>query len=470
MTLKAFNTMTKRIESLTPQSEGEIGLYVCGPTVYDHSHIGHARTYIAFDVIVRYLRHRGYTVKYIVNITNVEDKIINRAKEVGVDPVALASKFEEAFFEDMKKLNVVKADSYPRVSDHIPEIIKMVQVLVQKGFGYEVEGDVYFEVSKFKDYARLSRQSLDNIKAGARVEIDERKKSPADFALWKTAKEGEIYWESPWGKGRPGWHIECSAMANKHLGSQLDIHGGGQDLIFPHHDNEIAQSEAYSGKSPAVKCWLHSGLLTINSEKMSKSLGNFISIRDLLQRYESDVIRLFITSTHYRKPIDFNEADLQAAKQRLTRLRGTIRNLHERLDTPRSKLEEKGVNDQAFFKQIQMANTKFISAMDYDFNTPRALAAFYKLIQIGNKALTTNASRSVLSQILISLMKMVQIFGISEEKKKELPEDATKLLKERDEARRRKDWKRADELRTMLLNRGILLEDLPEGTRWRYKA
>ena len=469
MTINVFNTKTRRIEPLTSQIEGKIGLYVCGPTVYDFSHIGHARTYVAFDVIVRYLRYKGYNVRYVVNITNVEDKIINRARETGMEPVALASEFEKAFYDDMAKLGVAEADVYPRVSDHIDEIIKMVQTLVQKGFGYEVDGDVYFDVSKFKGYGSLSGQSLDNVKAGARVEVDERKRSPADFALWKKAKEDEIYWKSPWGEGRPGWHIECSAMANKHLGSQIDIHGGGQDLIFPHHENEITQSEAYSGKSPAVRCWLHSGLLTINGEKMSKSLGNFISIKDLLLKHEADVIRLFLISTHYRRPIDFTEADLESVKQRLARIRGTIMNLREQLDS--SHEVEENISDEEFMKQIQAAKEKFINAMDDDFNTPRALAIFHSLIQIGNKALATNLKRLVLSKVLAMVTEMSQVFGILREdvKKTELPENAKRLLKEREEARNQNDWKKADELRTKLRSMGIILEDLPERTRWSYE-
>lgn len=470
MTIKAFNTMTRRIEPLTPLKEGKIGMYVCGPTVYDYSHIGHARTYIAFDVIIRYLRFRGYDVKYVVNITNVEDKIINRAKELGMNPISLADKFEAAFFDDMKNLGVVKADVYPRVSDHISDIVKMIQTLVQKSYGYKVEGDVYFEVSRFGYYGLLSRQSLDGIKAGARVEVDERKRSPADFALWKKAKEGEIFWESPWGRGRPGWHIECSAMAIKHLGYQIDIHGGGQDLIFPHNENEIAQSEAYSDKRPAVRCWLHSGLMTINGEKMSKSLGNFILIKDLLKRCEADVIRLFIISTHYRRPMDFSDNDLERTKQRLAKVRGTVENLHEQLDATR-KIGE-AVDDEVLMKQVQAAKEKFTNAMDNDFNTPRALAAFYRLVQIGNKALASNASRSVLSSILDSIMELAQIFGIlgKELEKAELPEEAAKLLEAREAARNQKDWKKADELRAKLRSMGIILEDLPEGTRWRHEV
>ncbi|MFH0748436.1 MAG: cysteine--tRNA ligase [Candidatus Bathyarchaeota archaeon] len=468
MTLQVFNTLTRKIELLIPKNEGKIELYVCGPTVYDYSHIGHARTYIAFDVIVRYLRYRGFEVRYVVNITNVEDKIIKRAQEIGVDPIALADKFEGAFYQDMENLGVVPADLYPRVSDNIGEIIHMVQVLIQKEFGYVLEGDVYFDVSKFRDYGHLSRQSLDGIKAGARVEVDERKRSPADFALWKRAKEGEICWESPWGKGRPGWHIECSAMANKHLSSTFDLHGGGQDLIFPHHENEIAQSEAYTGEKPVVKYWLHSGLLTINGEKMSKSLGNFILIKDLLQKYDAEVIRLFILSTHYRRPIDFTDVHLERAKQHLMRIRGTIENIQDRLILA-SATAKRTLHDAEVEKQIQDEKAKFLEVMDNDFNTPRALATFTMLIQIGNKALATTVHKSVLSHLLTSILELAQIFGIlgQTKKKVDLSEEAKILMKEREAARNRRDWKKADELREKLRSIGLILEDLPEGTRWR---
>ena len=467
MALKIYNTRTRRVESFKPRKDKKVDIYVCGPTVYDDSHIGHARTYIAFDVVVRYLKYRGYDVKYVVNITNVDDKIINRAREVGANPVELAGKFEKVFFEDMDRLGVLKADFYPRVSEHIDEIVEMVQTLIQKGFAYVVDGDVFFDVGKFKGYGELSRQSLDDVRAGARVEVDEKKRSPADFALWKSVKEGEISWESPWGRGRPGWHIECSAMANKYLGAQFDIHGGGRDLMFPHHENEITQSEAYSGKKPAVKYWLHIGLLTINGEKMSKSLGNFISIGDFLNRFEADVLRLFIISTHYRRPVDFSEEKLKAAKQRLTRVHGTVNNLRAQIE---SAPKRGGKGDAEFRKQVKAIREKFIDAMDEDFDTPHALAAFYRLVQLGNKALTADMGKSVLSEILDSIMEMANVFGIlgMEKKRVELPEEAERLLRERDEARSRQDWKTADELRERLRGIGIIVEDLPEGTRWRY--
>lgn len=469
MTLKVYNTLTRKMEPFEPQTSKKVSIYVCGPTVYDYSHIGHARTYIAFDVIVRYLKYRGYNVKYVVNITNVEDKIMNRAREVGVDPVELAAKFEKVFFADMTRLGVMKADAYPRVSDHINEIIEMIQTLIRKGFGYVVDGDVYFDVTRFERYGGLSRQSLERIEAGARIEVDERKRNPADFALWKTAKSGEISWDSPWGKGRPGWHIECSAMANKYLGSQFDIHGGGRDLMFPHHENEIAQSEAYSGKSPAVKYWLHTGLLTINGEKMSKSLGNFTSIGDLLSKFDAEALRLYIISAHYRRPVDFREENLKAAEQRLARIYDTVDRLHTRIESAK----DGGVKevDEVFRKQISSAKERFLNAMDSDFDTPRVLAAFYRLVQVGNKALATDASKSVLVEVHDLIMDMAKVFGIlgRETKKAELPEEADQLLKEREVARSRKDWKRADEMREKLKGMGIIVEDLPEGTRWRFK-
>lgn len=470
MALAVYNTLTQKVEPFQPRVEKKVTIYVCGPTVYDYSHIGHARTYIAFDVIVRYLRYRGYQVEYVVNITNVEDKIINRAKETGMTPLALAEKFEAAFYSDMSGLGVLQADHYPKVSENIPAIIQVIQTLIEKGFGYVVDGDVYFEVSSFEDYGKLSRQILDSIKAGARIEVDERKRSPADFALWKKAKAGEICWESPWGPGRPGWHIECSAMANKYFGAQFDIHGGGQDLIFPHHENEIAQSEAYTGKKPAVRYWLHCGLLSIDGEKMSKSLGNIIPIERLLKVYDPDLIRLYMVSTHYRRPINFVEADLEGTRQTLARVRGTMENLREHTDAKATTAETKP-SGKEFLEQIHDAKEQFLTAMDDDFNTPRALAAFYQAIQVGNKALTVNASPPVLAEILNVLTEMTHVFGILEKPraKEALPDEAAALLKERDEARSRKEWGKADELRKKLRAMRIIVEDLPEGTRWRYE-
>jgi cysteinyl-tRNA synthetase len=471
MTIRIYNTLTRRVELFQPLEKGKVSIYVCGPTVYDYSHIGHARAYIAFDVIVRYLRFRGFDVKYVLNITNVEDKIINRAREEHVDPVALARKFETIFFEDMTNLGVLDSDLYPRVSDHIHDIIEMVQSLIRKGVGYDVEGNVYFDIARFPDYGKLSQQSLNGIKSGARVDIDENKRNPADFALWKKAKEGEISWDSPWGKGRPGWHIECSAMANRYLGTQFDIHGGGRDLIFPHHENEIAQSEAYTDKKPVVKYWMHVGLLTINGQKMSKSLGNYIAIGDLLKRYPADVLRLFVISTHYRRPVNFTEEKLESTKQSLTRIRGTVNNLRERINAL-SDIEGMNLQGDVTRQQIQTTMTEFMEMMDDDLNTPRALAAFHRLIQIGNKALADNMNKSVLTGILKSIEDVTGLFGILGEAKipKSLLREAEALMKEREEARRRKQWAKADEIRERLRAMGILVEDFPDGTRWRYAA
>ena len=468
MAIKVYNTLTRQIELFKPWEEKKVDIYVCGPTVYDFSHVGHARTYIAFDVIIRYLKYRGYKVKFIVNITNVEDKIINRAKETKTDPIDLARKFENIFFADMTRLGILEADAYPKVSDHIGDIIAMVHTLVGKGIGYKVNHDIYFDVNKFRGYGKLSHQSLEGIRAGARIEVDERKRNPADFALWKSAKSGEICWESPWGMGRPGWHIECSAMANKYFGSKLDIHGGGQDLIFPHHENEIAQSESYSGVSPFVKYWLHIGLLVINGKKMSKSLGNFVSIGDLLGRYDADALRLLLISTHYRRPIAFSETNVMAAKNRLSRMHNTVDNLRERIGSPSKGTVEATGTD--FQEQAHTLMGEFVDAMDNDFDTPRALTQFYQLARVGNKALLAQASVEVLNEILDSLMIMARILGILsvEGEKGELSEGAKRLLREREIARSQKEWRRADELRAKLKVMGILLEDLPEGTQWRY--
>ncbi len=468
MAVHVYNTMTGQIEPLTPMRGNRLGMYICGPTVYDYSHIGHARTYIAFDVILRYLRYRGYDVKCVINITNVDDKIINRARETGDDPLALADQFERVFHEDMEALNVLRVGAYPRVTDHIPEIIRIVQTLIEKGYAYRVDGDVYFDTTRVEDYGRLSHQSIEDIRAGARVEVDERKRNPADFALWKSAKEGEPSWESPWGRGRPGWHIECTAMSVKYLGEQFDIHGGARDLIFPHHENEIVQSEAYTGKRPFVRFWLHTGFLTINGEKMSKSLGNIIAIQDLLKRHEADAFRLFILSTHYRSPIDFTEETLEGSERSLRRINDMVDELRKRIEETEGIPEARG-DEGILDKEVDDAKRRFIKAMDEDFNTPKALASFYDLIRIGNKALSQNAGHLTLTRILEAITELSQVLGIlgKERKRRPLPKEVEELIAERDRARKEKDWKRADEIRNRLRDVGIILEDYPEGTRWR---
>ncbi len=470
MTLKLYNTMSSKIELFKPRVKTEVTLYVCGPTVYDYSHIGHGKTYMAFDLITRYLEYKGYNVKYVINITDIDDKIIKRANESGMDSIELAKKFEKLFLDDMHALGIKDANLYPTVSGHIPEIIAIIQTLINKGFAYVVDGDVYFTVRKVKDYGKLSNQTLDAIKSGARVEVDKRKKNPADFALWKNSKKGEPSWNSPWSKGRPGWHIECSAMSTKYLGQQIDIHGGGRDLIFPHHENELAQSEAYSGKKPFAAYWLHTGFLTINGEKMSKSLGNFITIVDLLDKWDAEVFRLFILSTHYRKPVNFTQKTLEHQKQSLRRIYNTVDNLKLQIQNAQ-ELETVDKLEEELQKQISHTKDAIINAMDDDFKTPKALSEFHNLVKIGNKAIAAKMSKSTLTKVLNTIMEIAHVFGLLEKKRAiaTLPENIQILIKAREIARNGKDWNKSDEIRLKLKSMGIILEDKPEGTQWRYQ-
>jgi cysteinyl-tRNA synthetase len=447
-----------------PIEEGKVMIYLCGPTVYDLPHIGHARTLIIFDIITRYLTYRGYKVKYIVNITDIDDKIITRAQESNVAPKNLARKFERIFIEDMETLNATLVNAYPRVSDNIPEIIEIVQGLIEKAYAYQVDGDVYFEVTKSPSYGKLSHQSLDDMRAGARVAVDERKRNPADFAVWKNSKTGEPFWESPFGKGRPGWHIECSALSMKYLSEQFDIHGGGRDLIFPHHENEIAQSEAYTGRIPVVRYWLHTGFLTIDGVKMSKSLGNFITVRDLLKEYDVNAFRLFIASTHYRSPIDYSEKALIQAVRGLKRVFEALDNLRQGI-----LIGDQGVEadeDKRVSAEVKAVHQRFLKAMDTDFNTPEALSEFFRLVKLGNQAFVKKVNTVLLQSIYDLIIELGGVFGLELERKHELTEEERRLIAERDLARKNKEWKKADEIRQKLRERGIILKDYPRGTLW----
>jgi cysteinyl-tRNA synthetase len=468
MALNIYNTMSGKVEPFQTRVKKRVTIYVCGPTVYDYSHIGHAKTYMAFDLITRYLKYKGYAVKYVINITDIDDKIIKRANESGMDSMELAKKFEKVFLDDMRALGIKDADVYPRVSGHLPEIIEIIQTLIKKEFAYVVDGNVYFTVDAIEDYGKLSNQTLATIKSGARIGIDKRKKNPADFALWKNSKEGEPSWRSPWGEGRPGWHIECSAMSTKYLGQQIDIHGGGRDLIFPHHENELTQSEAFSGKKPYASYWVHTGFLTINGEKMSKSLGNFIIIRDLLDKLDPEVFRLFILSTHYRKPVNFTQKTLQHQQQSLQRIYNTLDNLKLQIKNAQ-ELQTPDKREKELQKQLSKVKDAIINAMDDDFNTPKALAEFHNLIKIGNKAIAATMSKSILTEVLNTIMEIARVFGLLERKREieVLPEEIQLLIKEREIARKRKDWKKADEIRLKLKSMGVHLEDKPEGTQWK---
>jgi cysteinyl-tRNA synthetase len=472
MVVRVTNTLTAKVEELRPLDGKKIRMYVCGITVQGYAHIGHARTYVAFDVIKRYLKFRGYDVFHVQNVTDIDDKIIAKANESGLDPLKMATDLAKQSEKDLDALGIQRADLYPRVTQHIPEIIELIERLIKKGFAYQIDGDVYYAVDKFPDYGHLSHQSPEEVMAGARIEVDERKKNPSDFALWKSAKEGEPWFESPWGRGRPGWHIECSAMSMKYLGERYEIHGGATDLIFPHHENEIAQSEAATGKKPFVKYWLHTGLLNLRGEKMSKSLGNFITVRDLLKEWDPDVFRMAIISAHYTNPIEFYNEVLQQAEKNLSRIRKSI----EELEKKAVGLEEegrRGDRDTAYSSQIKEIEGRFVEAMDNDFNTPQALVAFQDLVRLGTRALSAGATGDTLAAILGSLKKLGNVFGfiriggISAEKEEELPEDAERLIKEREDARKNKDWKRADDIRKELSKMGILIEDTSKGVRWK---
>lgn len=481
MSLFLYNTLTQKKESFAPLQSKLVNMYVCGVTPYDEVHLGHARCYVAFDVIRRYLEYKGYMVNHIQNFTDIDDKIIKRAQERNIPPLELAQQNIDEYFRDIDSLNVKRATQYPRVTAHIPDIIKMVENLVNTGHAYVLEGDVYFKVASFPGYGKLSKRDLSQLKAGARVEVDERKKDPLDFALWKKEKPGEPSWSSPWGNGRPGWHIECSAMSLGELKiDTLDIHGGGQDLIFPHHENEIAQSEAVTGK-PFAKYWLHNGFVTINKEKMSKSLGNFFTLKEIYQKYPPQVVRLLLISHHYRSPIDFSESKLEEMSRAQERFNSALNNIREMVDRMAGTMQ---INEKtAPPKLIAEAEAKFEQAMDDDFNTAEAVAVLYEIVTAINIALEKADLNllevSYLAKTLIKLGKVLGLFPAggavpAHEDKLKGKDISTaeieRLMAQREEARRNKQWAESDKIRDELLAKGIVLEDTAHGPRWKVKT
>ncbi len=502
MAIRVYNTMSGKKEEFVPLQENKVGMYVCGVTVYDLCHIGHARSAIIFDMIYRYLRYRGYEVTFVRNFTDIDDKIINRANQEKTDYKTIAERYIREFEVDMGGLGLEKATIEPRATDHIPEMIRLVSTLVENGYAYQGGSDVFFSVGRFKDYGKLSKRNLEEMQAGARVEIDEKKENPLDFVLWKGSKPGEPFWESPWGKGRPGWHIECSVMSMKYLGETFDIHGGGKDLVFPHHENEIAQSEGATGKIFA-RYWIHNGFINIDKEKMSKSLGNFLTIKEVLKQWHPEVLRLFFLSSHYRSPLDYTEESLKEAKSGLDRFYSTLKAVQDELNKPvqpspsalpsPSKGEGAGggapIPDQSL-QAIESFQARFEEAMDDDFNTAQALGYFFDLQTYLNSLL--NLSKGRPTEEILSLLKkgseyfskMGWIFGLfredperylNEQRKAGLKkltvseEEILKLIEERNAARREKSWIRADEVRNELLAKGIVLEDTPSGTNWKLK-
>ncbi|ASJ12369.1 cysteine--tRNA ligase [Thermococcus thioreducens] len=472
MAIRVYNTLTKQKEEFRPLREGEVRMYVCGPTVYDYTHLGHARTYIAFDVIRRYLEHRGYTVLMVMNFTDIDDKIIRRANETGEDPKELAEKFLKYFLEDMKALKVKPADIYPRVTEHIEDIIDFVKKLEEKGYAYEGSDGVYFEVQRFREYGKLSGIKLEELRKGARVEPGEGKKNPEDFALWKKAKPGEPKWESPWGEGRPGWHIECSTMSTKYLGESFDIHGGGNDLIFPHHENEIAQTEACTGQQ-WVKYWLHTGFLMVNGEKMSKSLGNFVTIREMLERYDPEVIRLFVLQRHYRSPLDYTEEGMEHARNNLERLYNTLENIRVAMEKAEISFKWDKEEFEAY-EAIRNARKKFYEAMDDDFNTAEALKAVFEVSGAVNRYLSRveRPKESILRKAWEFFRIVSEVFGLFEDYFREQragEEEALiqLLIEVRAQLRKERNFALADKIRAQLREMGIQLEDTQQGTIWK---
>lgn len=466
MALRVHNTLTRQKEEFVPVQPGEVRMYVCGPNLYGPAHVGHAMSYIVFDTIKRYLRYSGYHVRHVQNFTDIEDRIIETAHSLGTSVGGLADEYIARFYAEMDALNVERADHNPRATEVIPQMIEIVQALIEKGYAYEVDGDVYFRVTRFPNYGKLSKRSLDQMEAGARVEVDPRKEHPMDFALWKSSKEGEPAWDSPWGDGRPGWHIECSAMSMQFLGEQLDIHGGGEDVIFPHHENEVAQSEAYTGKAPFVKYWIHNALLRLREgdEKMTRHLGNIVSVEEALQTHSADAIRLFILSAHYRSPLTWREENVRAAERGTERLRAALKDYSSGPETsPGDALSE----------EADAARREFVASMDDDFNTPRAVAQVFDLARLINQARDSGAlpdSRAYAQGILQELtdvlgLTMKGLAGPTE------AEPFIALLAEvRSGLRQAKQWALADQIRDRLADLGVILEDGAEGTTWKYTA
>ncbi len=464
MPLMIYNTLTRRKEAFKPLEDKVVRMYVCGPTVYDKAHVGHAMSAIVFDVIRRYLEYKGYRVIHVMNFTDVDDKIINRAKELGEDPIRLAERYIQEFMDHIRALNLLPATVYPRATQEIPEIIKIIQGLIEKGYAYQANGDVYFRVRKDEDYGKLSHRNVDELRTGARIAPDERKEDPLDFALWKAAKPGEPSWDSPWGPGRPGWHIECSAMNLHHLGPQIDIHGGGNDLIFPHHENEIAQTESYTGQ-PFARYWVHNGMLQFAGEKMSKSLGNLVTIEEFLAEHEADVLRLIVLSSHYRSPLTFNEEVIEQAERGLERLRSALR--------PSSGQTTEGPEVERLREQVQRARERFETAMDDDFNTAGALAALFDLVRAINTARDAGVGGPPFTQAQEALRELAGVLGLRLAEPAGRPQEVAPfielLVEVRARLRQAKQWDLADRIRDRLAELGVILEDTPQGTTWRFK-
>ena len=465
--MQIYNSLTRKKEEFRPIHEGEVGIYACGPTVYNYFHIGNARPFITFDVLRRQLEREGYKVTFVQNFTDIDDKMIRRANEEGISVKELADRFIAEYYTDARALGIRPATVHPRATEHIPEIISLISRLIENGHAYATpSGDVYYRVSAFPGYGKLSGQNIEDREAGAseRLDVETDKEAPEDFALWKSKKPGEPFWESPWGEGRPGWHIECSAMSMKYLGENFDIHCGGKDLLFPHHENEIAQSEGATGKK-YVNYWMHNGFININNEKMSKSKNNFFTVRDIAGKYDLEAVRMFMLSAHYRSPINFSQDQIESANASLNRLY-TARNT---LKFQTENGEDRPLNEGelAFTERLKGYEKRFDDAMDDDMNTADALGAIFELVKDANVTLARNASREAAKAALNSLEAVCDVLGILSKKEEELPPEISAMVKERAEARKNKDWARSDELRDKIISAGYILEDTKQGQKVR---
>lgn len=465
--MKIYNTLTRQKQEFVPIDKNEVKIYACGPTVYNYIHIGNARPLIIFDTLRRYMEYRGMKVTFVQNFTDVDDKMINRAKEEGTTVKELGDRFIAEYFKDAQALGVHEATIHPKATENIDAIIDVIKKLEENGYAYNVDGDVYFATKKFKEYGKLSKQPLEDLEAGARIDVNEHKKDAMDFALWKKQKEeSEIAWESPWGMGRPGWHIECSAMVNKYLGETIDIHAGGQDLIFPHHENEVAQSECANGK-PFANYWMHNGYINIDNKKMSKSLGNFFTARDIIEKYDGETVRFFMLSAHYRNPVNFSDTLMEQSKSALERVYTCIDNL----EFLKGNSEEKTftATEKEFLSKLDSFKEKFIGAMDDDLNTADAIAAIFDIVYASNTALSGENSREVIEKTIALIRELGNVLGLFQKSnEKSIDAEIEKMIEQRNKAREEKDWATADAIRDKLKEMNIVLKDTPLGVKWSY--
>ncbi|MDD3612963.1 MAG: cysteine--tRNA ligase [Eubacteriales bacterium] len=459
--MKLYNTLTKTKEEFIPLKDGEVKMYICGPTVYSYFHIGNARPFIIFDTFRRYMEYKGYKVTYVQNFTDIDDKMIKGAKQEGISVKELGEKFIGEYYKDADGLGIKRASHHPKATDHIEDIIAFIEKLIEKGLAYVVGQDVYYDTTAFSDYGKLSGQRLEDLNLGSRIDINENKKNPMDFVLWKGQKPGEPAWVSPWGMGRPGWHIECSVMSTKYLGETIDIHGGGQDLIFPHHENEIAQSEGVSGK-PFARYWIHNGHINIDNRKMSKSLGNFFTIRDISKEFDLEVVRLFMLSSHYRSPINFSKDLLEQAQSALDRLYNTRENLDYLLSNAKDGFKEA---DEDFINRLPAYRDRFQRAMEDDINTADALGVVFDMVRDINTYASADRPKKAIRSALDLLLELTGVLGLLSKGKSDIDKEIEDLVEKRQQARRDKNWALADQIRDELKERGIILEDTPQGVK-----